>query len=110
MDDAFFIHMALNSLPSNFEQLKVSYNTQNEKWTLDDLISICAQEEARIKKNQMINHINFMQADRGKKPMYQHGKIPKPFKSYDTAMNASSSKGPKMSKENMDNVKCYLGT
>ncbi|KAM0968159.1 hypothetical protein TB1_015836 [Malus domestica] len=108
VDDAFVVHMALNSLPSSFEQLKVSYNTQKEKWTLDDLISICAQEEARIKKNQMINHVNFMQTDVGKKPMYQHGKIPKPFNSYDTAMNASSSKGPEMSKKNMDNVKCYF--
>ncbi|KAM1000142.1 hypothetical protein ACFX2A_006927 [Malus domestica] len=108
VDDAFVGHMALNSLPSSFEQLKVSYNTQKEKWTLDDLISICAQEEARIKKNQMINHVNFMQTDVGKKPMYQHGKIPKPFNSYDTAMNASSSKGPEMSKKNMDNVKCYF--
>lgn len=31
VDDAFVVHMALNSLPPKFDQLKVSYNTQKEK-------------------------------------------------------------------------------
>ncbi|CAN6713433.1 unnamed protein product [Malus baccata var. baccata] len=47
IDDAFIVHMALNLLPPKFNQLKISYNTQKEKWVLDDLILICAQEEAR---------------------------------------------------------------
>lgn len=41
VDDAFIVYMVLNSLPSKFDQSKVSYNTQKEKWTLDERISIC---------------------------------------------------------------------
>lgn len=49
IDDNFLVHMALNSLPPKYAQIKVSYNTQKDKWSLDDLISICAQEENRLK-------------------------------------------------------------
>ncbi|XP_068328158.1 uncharacterized protein [Pyrus communis] len=31
ISDQFLVHMALNSLPAKFGQLKVSYNTQKEK-------------------------------------------------------------------------------
>ncbi|KAM7484845.1 hypothetical protein LguiA_000854 [Lonicera macranthoides] len=53
VSDPFLVHMALNSLPAKFEQLKVSYNTQKEAWDLNELISICAQEEDRHKQNIM---------------------------------------------------------
>ena len=49
MTNQFLVHMALNSLPSKYGQLKVSYNTQKEKWGIDELISMCAQEEDRLK-------------------------------------------------------------
>nr|XP_028957485.1 uncharacterized protein LOC114824504 [Malus domestica] len=50
IDDSFVVHMAFSSLPESFEQLKVSYNTQKEKWSLDEMISICAQEESRLNR------------------------------------------------------------
>lgn len=49
IDDNFLVHMALNSLPPKYAQIKVSYNNQKDKQSLDDLISICAQEENRLK-------------------------------------------------------------
>ena len=30
----------------------MSYNTQKDKWTLNELISHCGQEEERIKKDK----------------------------------------------------------
>ncbi|CAN6680940.1 unnamed protein product [Malus baccata var. baccata] len=39
MTDQFLVHMALNSLPPKYGQLKVSYNTQKDKWGIDELIS-----------------------------------------------------------------------
>lgn len=39
--DRFLVHMALYSLSTDYEQLKVSYNTQNESWSVNELISIC---------------------------------------------------------------------
>lgn len=74
MDEAFVVHMALTSLPSIFDQLKISYNTQKENWTLDELIPICAQEEERMKMYKTINHINFIQDDKGNQQAYKSGK------------------------------------
>ncbi|RDX75508.1 hypothetical protein CR513_44603, partial [Mucuna pruriens] len=38
----------LISLPAHFRQLKVSYNTQKDKWSLNKLISHCVQVEERL--------------------------------------------------------------
>ncbi|XP_038970703.1 uncharacterized protein LOC120104169 [Phoenix dactylifera] len=46
----FLIYHILNSLPSQFNQLKVAYNAQRDKWDLNDLIAVCAQEEYRIRR------------------------------------------------------------
>ncbi|KAJ1411160.1 gag-polypeptide of LTR copia-type [Sesbania bispinosa] len=47
--DKFPVHHALYSLPSKFDALKTSYNTQlKEEWDINTLISICAQEEDRM--------------------------------------------------------------
>lgn len=52
LDDSFVVHMALLSLPKSFEQLKISYNTQKEKWIIDEMIFICVQEENRLSKTK----------------------------------------------------------
>lgn len=36
-----------------FEQLKIYYNAQREKWGLDELISICFQEEGRMNRSMV---------------------------------------------------------
>ncbi|XP_068340380.1 uncharacterized protein [Pyrus communis] len=95
VDDAFVVHMALTSLPQSFDQLKITYNTQKEKWSLDELISICAQEEGRLKRN----------TNKGKRPMFHSGKASKLDSSLVTAIAASSFKGPKDHKEIMDNIR-----
>ena len=46
------MHLVLISLPAQFSQFIVSYNTQKDKWTLNELISHCVQEEERIKKDK----------------------------------------------------------
>ncbi|KAL2517803.1 hypothetical protein Adt_14050 [Abeliophyllum distichum] len=49
LSDDLLVHLVLISLPAHFNQFKVSYNCQKEKWTLNDLISYCVQEEERLK-------------------------------------------------------------
>ena len=47
------VHLVLISLPTQFSSFKISYNTQKEKWTLDELISQCVQEENRLKQEKI---------------------------------------------------------
>ena len=45
------VHLVLISLHAHFGQFKVSYNTQKEKWSLNELIYHCVQEEERQKRS-----------------------------------------------------------
>ncbi|KAF7812734.1 putative RNA-directed DNA polymerase [Senna tora] len=46
--DSFLVHLILNSLPSQFGPFKITYNTQKEKWSVNELLSMCVQEEGRL--------------------------------------------------------------
>lgn len=48
----FVIHHVLSSLPIEFEQLKISYKAQRDKWGIDKLITICIKEKSRMKNNK----------------------------------------------------------
>jgi len=50
LGDSYLIWQVIESLPSKFDVLKTSYNTQKEEWTIDEMIGIISQEEASIKK------------------------------------------------------------
>ena len=45
--------LVLISLPTQFSPFKISYNTQKEKWTLNELIAQCVQEEERLKQEKI---------------------------------------------------------
>ena len=47
LSDDLLMHLVLISIPAQF---KVSYNCQRDKWTLNELISYCVQEEERLKQ------------------------------------------------------------
>lgn len=49
ISENFLVHFILNSLPASYGPFKISYNTQKEKWSINDLLSMCVQEEERIK-------------------------------------------------------------
>jgi len=50
ISEDLLIHLVLISLPAQFNQFKVSYNCQKDKWSLNELISYCVQEEERQKQ------------------------------------------------------------
>jgi hypothetical protein len=56
-DDPFMVHLALISLPGEYENFVSSYNNMKEKYTIDELISHIVLEEERLKKNNK-EHIN----------------------------------------------------
>ncbi|KAF7148069.1 hypothetical protein RHSIM_Rhsim03G0106800 [Rhododendron simsii] len=48
ISDSFLVHFILNSLLAEFGPFKISYNTHKEKWSINELLTICVQEEERI--------------------------------------------------------------
>ena len=52
LSDDFLVHLVLISLLAQFIQFIVSYKTQKDKWTLNELISHCVQEEERINRDR----------------------------------------------------------
>ncbi|KAJ7975971.1 Retrovirus-related Pol polyprotein from transposon TNT 1-94 [Quillaja saponaria] len=78
---SFVVHHSLNSLPLDFSQIKTAYNTQNESWTINDLISKCVAEEDKIKKEKsetalFVSHSkpSFTKGGQGKSKSTHHKK------------------------------------
>ena len=63
------VFMILQALPTKYNQLKVSYNTQDKNWGIDELIAQCVQEETRQKqeKGKEIEEANYVQSGREKR-------------------------------------------
>ncbi|VFQ80065.1 unnamed protein product [Cuscuta campestris] len=47
--EGFLVHFIMTSLPASFEAFKVNYNTQKVKWSMNELIAMCVQEEKYLK-------------------------------------------------------------
>ena len=50
IEEDLVVMLVLKSLPVEFDQLKTAYNTQKDKWSLNELIAVCVQEHERIKR------------------------------------------------------------
>ncbi|XP_062086799.1 uncharacterized protein LOC133793461 [Humulus lupulus] len=50
--ETFLVHYILNHLPPQYGPFKISYNTHKDKWSINELITMCAQEEARLLQEQ----------------------------------------------------------
>ena len=48
MSDSFLVHFILNTLPHQYGPFKVSYNTHKDKWSINELMTMCVQEEERL--------------------------------------------------------------
>ncbi|KAK9923755.1 hypothetical protein M0R45_032155 [Rubus argutus] len=99
--DEQIVHHALDTLPSSFSQLRTSYNAQKENWTLDELISICVDEENRIKKERGEFETTINLVENPKKKKFQNKLRPNK-----AITKASTSAGPKDNKP--FRFKCYF--
>ena len=52
ISDSHLVWQVLESLPSEFDVLKTSYNAQEAEWTLDQMTAIVVQEEETIRKSK----------------------------------------------------------
>ena len=48
--DKFIVHQALNTLPFSLSQIKTAYNTLNQSWGVNYLITKCVVEEEKLKR------------------------------------------------------------
>jgi transposase InsO family protein len=68
LSEDLLVHLVLISLPTQFNQFKVSYNCQKETWSLNELISHCVQEEERLKQDRTESaHLATAFKDKGRK-------------------------------------------
>ncbi|RWR94802.1 Retrovirus-related Pol polyprotein from transposon TNT 1-94 [Cinnamomum micranthum f. kanehirae] len=54
ISDGYLNQFVLNSLPSEFSLLKVTYNQLQQKWNIHELIAMCDQEERRLKQEGLL--------------------------------------------------------
>ncbi|PNX55051.1 pleiotropic drug resistance protein 1-like [Trifolium pratense] len=45
MFDSFLVHYILCTLPHQYGPFKISYNTHKDKWSINELLTMCVQEE-----------------------------------------------------------------
>ncbi|KAH1229830.1 hypothetical protein HKD37_10G028959 [Glycine soja] len=48
LGEELLVHLVLISFTVHFGQFKVSYNTHKDKWSINEFISHCVQEEERL--------------------------------------------------------------
>ena len=48
MSETFLVHYILNTLPQQCGPFKISYNTHKDKWSINELMTMCVQEEGRL--------------------------------------------------------------
>jgi len=47
--ESFLVHFTLNSLISEYTPFKISYNTHKDKLSVNEVLTMCVQEEERLK-------------------------------------------------------------
>ncbi|XP_041006927.1 uncharacterized protein LOC121251676 [Juglans microcarpa x Juglans regia] len=52
MSESFLVHYILNTLPHQYGPFKISYNTHKDKWSINELMTMCVQEERRLMMEQ----------------------------------------------------------
>jgi hypothetical protein len=62
ISEGFLVYFIMTSLLTHYTPFKVSYNTQNGKWNILELISYCVEEEERQKSEKKTQLTLLLQA------------------------------------------------
>jgi len=78
LPEEFVVHMIMKSLPKEYETFHVHYNTTvKDRWTIDQLMAQCLQEEERLKshKGDSINYASnqLKKMNKSSKPTFKKG-------------------------------------
>ncbi|KAK2990326.1 hypothetical protein RJ640_003598 [Escallonia rubra] len=76
ISEGFLVHFIITSLPAQFGLFKINYNTQKRKWKMSELISMCVQEEERLKSEQLDSaHVAITGPSKGKGKKFGKGSM-----------------------------------
>ncbi|RYE20621.1 MAG: hypothetical protein EOP45_10750 [Sphingobacteriaceae bacterium] len=76
MSETFLVHFILCTLPQQYGPFKISYNTHKDKWSINELMTMCVQEEHRLAMEEG-EKVNMTFTERKKKDRAKDkGKIP----------------------------------
>ena len=61
MSDTFLVHYILNTLPQQYSPFKISCSTHKDKWSINELLIMCVQEEGRLmmEEDEKVNLTTF---------------------------------------------------
>jgi ionotropic glutamate receptor len=76
---ALLVHLVMASLPKEFDNIVINYNMYPNKWDIEKMISMCVQEEDRMKASNG-GSINYVKDNR--KRNYQNSNQGSPSKPY----------------------------
>ncbi|KAF7147406.1 hypothetical protein RHSIM_Rhsim03G0051300 [Rhododendron simsii] len=95
VDESFLVQFILNSLLAQFGPFKIHYNTNKDKWSLNELTNMCVQEEVRLRGEGRHTALAVTQValkKKGKVRKYSPMKVDEPGKS-SQAQNGFTVKG-----------------
>lgn len=76
ISETFLVHFILCTLPQQYGPFKISYNTHKDKWSINELKTMCVQEEHRLALQEG-EKVNLTFSERKKKDRAKDkGKIP----------------------------------
>ena len=52
MCESFLVHFILNTLSPQYGPFKISYNAHKDKWSINELMTMCVQKEGRLMMEQ----------------------------------------------------------
>ena len=83
MFESFLVHFILNTLPPQYGPFKISYNTHKDKWSINELMTMCVQEEGRLlmEQGESAMLVTQRKGKKGKPQVSQKGKQQIPPKS-----------------------------
>ncbi|WKA02171.1 hypothetical protein VitviT2T_020389 [Vitis vinifera] len=83
MSESFLVHFILNTLPPQYGPFKISYNTHKDKWSINELMTMCVQEEGRLlmEQGESVMLVTQRKGKKGKPQASQKGKQQIPPKS-----------------------------
>ena len=77
MSNSFLVHFILNILPQQYGPFKISYNTHKDKWSINELLTMCVQEEGMLKMELGESTLTAMKGkDQNQAKKKGKGKIP----------------------------------